>query len=256
MSRIDRRLHAPDKVRRALLATAAGMTGALIGCGGVPQVRNRSDTEPQAGAADLGPGEKPEEGEEGVSPAEDLMREHGVLNRILLLYEEGIRRIETSPRELPPSVVSSAADIVRRFVEDYHEMLEETHLFPRFEKAGLLTDLVATLRTQHQSGRRLTDEIRRLATDKALAQPAGQQALVRVLRQFICMYRPHEAREDTVLFPALRRIVSAHEYGSLGEQFERQEHQLFGEDGFGLIVQQVADLERQLGIYDLTQFTA
>ena len=28
--------------------------------------------------------------------------------------------------------------------------------------------------------------------------------------------RPHEAREDTVLFPAFRSVVSAHEYRALG----------------------------------------
>ncbi len=34
------------------------------------------------------------------------------------------------------------------------------------------------------------------------------------------MYRPHEAREDTILFPALRKLVSKNEYHSLGEKFE------------------------------------
>ena len=29
-----------------------------------------------------------------VNATEDLMREHGVLNRVLLIYEEGVRRIE------------------------------------------------------------------------------------------------------------------------------------------------------------------
>lgn len=31
--------------------------------------------------------------EEEISPAEDLMREHGVLNRILLIYEEAVSRV-------------------------------------------------------------------------------------------------------------------------------------------------------------------
>jgi hypothetical protein len=69
------------------------------------------------------------------------------------------------------------------------------------------------------------------------------------------MYRPHAAREDTVLFPAFRRIATPHEYDSLGEQFEDQEHQLFGEDGFEKIVDEVASLEEKMGIEDLAQFT-
>jgi hemerythrin-like domain-containing protein len=69
------------------------------------------------------------------------------------------------------------------------------------------------------------------------------------------MYRPHEAREDTVLFPAIRKIVSKNEYFSLGEEFEDKEHDLFGQDGFETMVEKVASLEKQLGIYDLSHFT-
>jgi hemerythrin-like domain-containing protein len=69
------------------------------------------------------------------------------------------------------------------------------------------------------------------------------------------MYAPHEAREDTVLFPALRKIVSAHEYDAFGDQFEDEEHRRFGEDGFEKYVDKVAAIEKRLGIYELAQFT-
>src|SRR5213594_3693455 len=42
--------------------------------------------------------------EEEVSPPEDLMREHGVLKRVLLVYEEAIRRIDAK-QELPPDSI-------------------------------------------------------------------------------------------------------------------------------------------------------
>jgi hypothetical protein len=69
------------------------------------------------------------------------------------------------------------------------------------------------------------------------------------------MYEPHEAREDTVLFPALHELVTPHEFGALGEDFEKKEHQLFGEDGFERMIDTVASIEKRLGIYDLGQFT-
>jgi len=72
---------------------------------------------------------------------------------------------------------------------------------------------------------------------------------------FVRMYEPHEAREDTVLFPEFRKIVSRHEYDALGEEFEKKENQLFGGEGFEKNVDQVAELEKRLGIYDLTHFT-
>src|SRR4051795_2356008 len=70
--------------------------------------------------------------EEEVSAAEDLMREHGVLNRILLVYEEGLRRLRAR-QDVPPDVFHKPATLVRRFVEDYHEKLEENFIFPEFE---------------------------------------------------------------------------------------------------------------------------
>jgi len=66
---------------------------------------------------------------------------------------------------------------------------------------------------------------------------------------------PHEAREDTVLFPAFRRIVPAQELAGLGQHFADLERQQFGRDEFGAMVARVARIEQDLGIYDLSQFT-
>jgi len=192
-------------------------------------------------------------GDDDVDPPEDLMREHGVLNRILLIYEESGRRLEAR-QPLPADTLASAADIIKRFIEQYHEKLEEDHLFPRFEKANKLGDLVATLRKQHQAGRGLTETILTLAGAKSPAD-ADRRKLVESMRLFVRMYRPHEAREDTVLFPALRSVVKPREFEALGEQFEDKEHELFGKEGFEGVVVQVGTLEQTLGLYDLAQFT-
>jgi hemerythrin-like domain-containing protein len=197
------------------------------------------------------PSDEHEKAEEAnpVAPPEDLMREHGGLDRILLVYEEGIRRLE-SKQPLELAVIAASADLVRRFIEQYHEKLEEDFLFPRFEKARKLVDLVTTLRAQHAAGRALTDSITRYSTAQSSSDP-----LVAALRAFVRMYRPHEAREETVLFPAFRDVVSPKEFRELGEHFEDKEHQLFGKEGFEGIVVQIAELEKKLGIHELAQFT-
>jgi hemerythrin-like domain-containing protein len=201
-----------------------------------------------------GCGGKGDEGEgQEVSPPEDLMQEHGLLNRILLIYDH-CRMQLVNKAAFPMTAVASSAAIVRQFVEDYHEKQEENYLFPRFKKANQLTDLVNILLQQHQAGRTLTDKIIHLSKNSPVTEGDSKQ-LIDALTAFNVMYRPHEAREDTVLFPAFRKIVSGNEYDSLGEEFEKNEHKLFGEDGFDTMVGKVADIEKQLGIYDLTQFT-
>jgi len=52
--------------------------------------------------------QKKDQPEEEVGAAEDLMREHGVLNRVLLIYEEGLRRLRGS-YEVPPHVFHKPA---------------------------------------------------------------------------------------------------------------------------------------------------
>ncbi|HET8891532.1 MAG TPA: hemerythrin domain-containing protein [Candidatus Angelobacter sp.] len=191
---------------------------------------------------------KKEEAEEDVSTNEDLMREHGVLNRVLLIYDEAIRRLQAREK-FDPAVLTKSAGIIKSFIEDYHEKLEEDHIFPRFEQSGKLIELTTNLRAQHAIGRRVTEGI------LASAKSGDTETLRTLLAAFNRMYRPHEAREDTVLFPALHKVVSKHEYDAMGEQFETIERKTFGGDGFDMAVDQVTELEKQFGIYDIAQFT-
>lgn len=69
------------------------------------------------------------------------------------------------------------------------------------------------------------------------------------------MYRPHEAREDTVVFSEFKTTLTQKEYDKLGEEFEDKEHELFGKEGFEGVLVQIADIEKSLGIYDLSKFT-
>ncbi len=187
-----------------------------------------------------------------VTPPEDLMREHAVLERLLLIYEKALSA-GNRPADWPMNQLADAVRLVRTFIEDYHEKLEEDYIFPRFQKAGRLTDLVAVLLKQHQVGRQVTDVIvRQLGQAGTLSD---MQPLANNLTVFIRMYRPHAARESTVLFPQIAAVVDPKEYAEMGDKFEEIEHQKFGKAGFEGVVQKVAELEKSLGIYDLAQFT-
>jgi hemerythrin-like domain-containing protein len=188
-----------------------------------------------------------------VTPPEDLMREHGVLNRVLLIYEAAIKNFARN-ESFDVSVISEAAEIIREFIEGYHERNEEQQVFPRFRKAGQMVDLVNVLYQQHQAGRRLTDTILGLVP-RSFAFVDDQVRLVSGMQSFITMYRPHEAREDTDLFPKLRSVVSPNEFDAMAEDFERDERRKFGQNGFETMIARVANLEKTLGIDDLAGVT-
>ena len=74
---------------------------------------------------------------EEVEAAEDLMREHGVLRRALLVYAEAASRLSRGQGEVPADALGRVATLFRSFGEDYHERsLEEEHVFPVLVKAG------------------------------------------------------------------------------------------------------------------------
>jgi hemerythrin-like domain-containing protein len=221
--------------RRSFLVSASA--GALlIGCAG----SSHSAAKPA------------DEHDEEVTPAEDLMREHGVLRRVMYLYDDAALRFDAQ-RDVPLDALAAAAAIIRRVIEDYHEKLEEDLLFPRFEKAGKLADLTAILRRQHVAGRAVTAQI--IALAKAPLADADRTKLAATLRSFNHMYRAHAAREDTVLFPAIRELVGAKAYAELGDEFEDKEKTVLGDHGFERAVDDVARLEQAFGVDDLGKLT-
>src|SRR5438270_60604 len=168
-----------EVARRRLVAAGVGiLLGAPVGA------------EALQGAGKINP-------DQGVTAPEDLMKEHGVLNRCLLIYEEGVRRLR-GRQEIPPEVFQHTASLIRRFVEEYHEKNEERYIFPQFKRAGKLTDLVSVLLQQHKSGRVVTAEILRLSTPDTFGDPANRERLVTSIESFLRMYRPHEAREEAL----------------------------------------------------------
>ena len=76
------------------------------------------------------------------------------------------------------------------------------------------------------------------------------------MSSLVRMYRPHAAREDTVVFPAWKQVLTAEQLNEMNEKFEEIEHEMFGEDGFENAVRQIDDIEKEYGLSDLSLFTA
>ncbi|MBD3344883.1 MAG: hemerythrin domain-containing protein [Chitinivibrionales bacterium] len=199
---------------------------------------------------------KEEESEEidvDLSAPEDLMREHGVLERLLLIYEECARRLEANIT-VPSGVIGKTARIARSFVENYHEKLEEQFIFPEFSKENTLTDMVSILENHHEAGRGVTDRILSLSSGRTLPETSYKE-LSSACTEYVRMYRPHMAREDTELFPALYALLGSEGVKKMGESFEKEEHRLLGEKGFKGVVKEIASIEKQLEIQDLAAVT-
>jgi hemerythrin-like domain-containing protein len=230
----------PSRTRRTLLRlTAAAAAGMALPAAAQPAAAKR------APGNDAPPG----------SPADDMMHGQGLLERVLLVYEESSRRMAAGDAPVPPEIIRDAAQIVRGYFEDHHQKLEEKYVFPRFERSTTRehADLVQVLREQHEAGRRLTDRILKLAETK-LDDPVGRAQVQASLRDTVRMLRPHESREDSVLLPAFRKLVTAAEYRDLAAEMRKSDART-PTGSLDMMVEKVSALERQLDVYDLAKFT-
>jgi hemerythrin-like domain-containing protein len=245
-------MNSPNTRRAFIQASAAIGTGLFLSaCGRSDNAQSGKQTGESGPKKD----EKKEEGE--VTATEDLMREHGVLRRALLVYTAAANKLRANPASVPPEAVQKTAKLFRAFGEDYHEKkLEEPYIFPAVKKAGGPTaGYPDILVVQHDRGREITDYILSV-TQGAKLGAANAEPLARAMESLVLMYQNHAAREDTIVFPAWKKALPEKEFHEMGEKFEEIEHQQFGEDGFETAVKQIGEIEGMLGLTDISQFTA
>jgi len=192
-----------------------------------------------------------------VTATEDLMREHGVLRRALLVYSESAAKLRSDPSAVPPEALHRTAELFRTFGEEYHEKkLEEAYIFPAVKRAGgPAASYPDILVAQHQRGNEITDYILAVTRGTKLGA-ASAESLAQAMETLVLMYRNHAAREDTIVFPAWKQALSAKQLDEMGDKFEEIERQQFGQDGFENAVRQIGEIETGLGLADLAQFTA
>ena len=140
-----------NETRRHLLTslTVAGAGALLIGCQG---------TQSNPASATNDDGREPAPGEalpEQVTATEDLMREHGILRRALLVYRESAVRLRQDAAAVPAATLEKTAQLFRVFGEDYHEKrLEEGFIIPVIKKVqGSAAAYGDVLMAQHARGR-------------------------------------------------------------------------------------------------------
>jgi hemerythrin-like domain-containing protein len=198
-----------------------------------------------------------EEHEPEVTATEDLMREHGVIRRALLVYAEIVPQLRKNPAAVDSAALKQTAQLFRTFAEDYHErMLEEQHIFPLVRKQGSgLARYADILIAQHNRGREITDYILAVTSGGKIAA-AHAEPLAKVFEGLVLMYENHAAREDTIIFPAWKKNFTNKQLDELSDQFEDIEHKMFGKDGFEDAEKKISNIEGALGFADLAQFTA
>ena len=241
-----------NSTRRQLI-TGLSIVGAgaiLVGC----QQRTGDGATNQAAKSDE---QAAEDAGAVVSATEDLMREHGLLRRALLVYQESAAKLKLDPASVPTEALEKVAQFFRAFGEDYHERkLEEAFIIPAIKKTQSQASTFAdALLAQHARGREVTDYLLSVSKNASITS-ASAAPVINALESFVRMYEHHAAVEDTIVFPAWKASVGSKELEELAIKFEEIEEEQFGEDGFEAASKRMAEIEESLGLSNLDMFTA
>ena len=185
------------------------------------------------------------------TPVEDLSSEHGLLNRILLIYDEFINRYRIG-KKIALKDVNEMARIVRDFIENYHEKNEEKYIFPVVMRCKELRPMVKELLKQHRVGRKYTSNILKYSES---VKGGDMKKMVENIEKFTYMYRAHESREDTVIFRAFHMLSKEGNYKKLGKKMENVEEEKFGGKDYNDFLLKIIKVEKRLGIYKLEHYT-
>ena len=201
--------------------------------------------------------QSPEDAASVVSATEDLMREHGLLRRALLVYQESAVKLKLDPASVPTEALEKVAQFFRAFGEDYHERkLEEAFIIPAIKKTQSQASSYAdVLLAQHARGREVTDYLLSVSKNATITSSTAP-AVINALESFVRMYEHHAAIEDTIVFPAWKAATGAKQLDELAIKFEEIEEEHFGEDGFEAASKRMAEIEEGLGLSNLDMFTA
>lgn len=178
-----------------------------------------------------------------VPAPEELFREHAVLRRLLIVFEECARVTRVGGR-YDARIAHDAAKMFAHFGAGYHAKSEEKFIFPLFARTQFAV-VADNLRRQHVEA---TGYVKRIIE---LAAAGNQAALAPVMQDFCLMYRRHTAHEDVVLFSNLRGMLGQHGHHglrSLGERMEEFEVEVVGPDGFEAALEELHSYEEPLGL--------
>ena len=174
--------------------------------------------------------------------AEDLMYEHGVYRRLVGIYANCLKRVKNG--ELRIAEIVKVSNIIKDFVEEFHEKIEERYIFPAFISAGKNISTINLLLKQHKLGRVLTSNILFLAQQKG----DNHKKLEKLLEKYIGMMGLHGVREDTDIFRKLEEVIPEEQLRTISYNEEKLEREKFGEKALDKLISEIRPIEKELGI--------
>ncbi|MGB9905671.1 MAG: hemerythrin domain-containing protein, partial [Desulfotomaculales bacterium] len=144
-----------------------------------------------------------------------LDHEHRLIEKVLEILQKEAEKLKDNRGD--PEVIAAALDFFSGFADGCHHRKEERVLFPLLEERGIPKEggPIGVMLREHEEGRRLIARMREAAARKDRAQ------LAEAAGAYVELLKGHIWKEDDVLYPAGKKVLTADDARNLVEGFEK-----------------------------------
>ncbi len=162
-----------------------------------------------------------------INPLEILSNEHRTIERGLRALGGLCVRLEQGEK-VPPEVLAQLLDFIRTFADRFHHAKEEALLFPALEEHGVprVGGPIGVMLCEHETARQLVAELARAVEAYSQGEAQVIQSLIETTRHYLDLLSAHIHKEDNVLFPIAKGVLTVSALASLREGFAQVEAEL------------------------------
>lgn len=162
-----------------------------------------------------------------MTPTDDLMNEHRVIERMLSILTKASNRLEAG-KSIEPGFYVNAVDFLKNFADKCHHSKEEKLLFVKMMERGVSGEVgpIAVMMREHQDGRAHVKTLDKLSKEKM--SKSTKDGLIKSSRAYVDLLTKHIQKEDNVLYPLANQILDKADQAELEKGFEEVEEKVMG----------------------------
>ncbi len=159
-----------------------------------------------------------------MKPIGPLMKEHRLIERIIALLSEELRRI-TGENRVDVEVLIVAIDFIRTYADRTHHGKEEDILFKALVAKKTLSQehrrMIEELIEEHACARKMTSRLADATEDYVNGNAQSSKEIAGCIKKLTDLYPTHIEKEDRhFFFPILEYLTKQEQYDMLGEFWE------------------------------------
>ena len=159
---------------------------------------------------------------------DSLEHEHRTIEKIVRVTGVLVDELAEN-RDIDDDILRDLCQFLRVYGHQCHHGKEESYLFPMLERHGVPEEgcPLGALRHEHERSRVLTQELVQASAEYAANRHDGSSALSEVLRNIAQFYPAHIWKEEYLLFPMARKVLSEEDDQRLLKEFKSVESDIY-----------------------------